>query len=327
MTAIELREAVDEMRRQCRLSEPVCRAALKQSRGDVEAAMRRLVDARKLPLGKLNLEAAPAELVGRARTLEAAWWYRRNTIYLPATREKLARREEKRLTNPGALRALGRKLRKEARAGAQAAKRDKAESRKRSAKKRQALERNRTPRVLEAAPFPRMKVDRYEWKGQDVLPTWADSFRSRRRGKVEVEVRVPTEWTAPRPAQAAAYRYLKQNEAKVTDAILRFLFGKYPALRKHYRAEVDEGSRRGSFWMPKVSTPGEIKRLVTPSVLMVLADAKAGVAYIGVVLTGSFVDEHGLGIVLHKDRVVDFGDADTATESTAIKKDGGRPVA
>ena len=50
---------------------------------------------------------------------------------------------------------------------------------------------------MEAAPFPRMKVDYSTWKGEDVLPAWADSYLSRRRGKVEVEVHCREPWTRP----------------------------------------------------------------------------------------------------------------------------------
>ncbi len=37
-------------------------------------------------------------------------------------------------------------------------------------------------------------------------------------------------------------------------------------------------------------------------------------------------EEHGVGVLTHKGRVVKLGQADTAFDSHAAKKDGGKPI-
>jgi hypothetical protein len=51
--------------------------------------------------------------------------------------------------------------------------------------------------------------------------------------------------------------------------------------------------------------------------------AKAGHAYVGLELGCTWDEEHGAGVLLHKGRVVEVGQADTSFDDHAAVKDGG----
>jgi hypothetical protein len=199
-----------------------------------------------------------------------------------------------------------------------------------------APRRSKKPSALDLAPFPRLKYTG-DWEGADVLPAWAGfqarhgpytsrSSRKSSTGKVELRVVAPPgDDDNPPPAkeQVAAYRYLKENEEKVRDAVVAAVFKEYPKLRRHYAAgELDENE----YHMPEIREKAELKKLIGVGIVHVLNEAKGGHAYVGFEMGCTWDEEHGLGVLTHKDRVVEIGQADAAFVGHSVKKDGGKLI-
>jgi hypothetical protein len=199
------------------------------------------------------------------------------------------------------------------------------------------------PRVLKIKPFPPLKASG-DWAGTDVLPSWA-GFQSRggaytsrssarpSKGKVEVQVTSLPRGEddddaddAPPPSaeQVAGYRHLKENQDTVRDAVVAAVFKEYPKIRKSY--DFGDDDHQDDHYMPVIKGKDELRNLIGLGIVHVLDHAKAGHAYVGFELGCTWDEEHGLGVLTHKGRVVEVGQADTAFDSHAAKKDGGKPI-
>ncbi len=64
--------------------------------------------------------------------------------------------------------------------------------------------------------------------------------------------------------------------------------------------------------MPEVQSPDHFRELIGLSTVHILAVAKSGFVYVGFEFSCLWDDEHGLGVLTHRDHVVDIGGADTA---------------
>ncbi|MFO0966328.1 MAG: hypothetical protein U0793_12195 [Gemmataceae bacterium] len=171
---------------------------------------------------------------------------------------------------------------------------------------------------LETPPFPPLKWDGYFWTARIVLNSWR-GFQSRlgayasqtssneSDGTARLSIEPPgAKQTPPSPEQANAFRYLLENEAAIRDAIVAAVFEEYPALRQRsledgFVAEDD---------MPVLERVDELKAHIGLSTIHVLRVAKDGVAYVGLEFGCSWDEEHGLGLMTHRDRLVELPDMD-----------------
>ena len=64
--------------------------------------------------------------------------------------------------------------------------------------------------------------------------------------------------------------------------------------------------------LPDIKKPEELKKLVGLNTVHVHPDAYQGVAYLGFQFGCSWDEEHGRGVAVHKNRVVEIGAATTA---------------
>lgn len=190
-----------------------------------------------------------------------------------------------------------------------------------------------TDELVDRPPLPPLKWVEYFWTGTDSLPSWA-GFQARQGpygaesggghpsdGTVQVSVPAPstpgTRW--PWAEQISAYAYLKANEPSVAAAVLRAIFDRYPSEREKYGYEEDEADL-----MPEIARPDDLKNLMGLGAVHVLSVTKDGTAYLGFEFGCTWDNEHGLGVMTHKDRVVDVGGADTSFLEWIAERDGGR---
>ena len=118
----------------------------------------------------------------------------------------------------------------------------------------------------------------------------------------------------PAKEQAAAYQYLKDNEAAVACSVLDAIYDDYPRLRDMY----------GAVGMP--ANP-DLRKLIGLAIVHVLDIAKDGHAYIGFELGCAWDQEHGLGVLTHRQRVLIVGQADRSFGVWPARKDGGQAIA
>lgn len=193
------------------------------------------------------------------------------------------------------------------------------------------------PKTLDHPPFPRLTWEYYFWTAKDNLPAWA-GFQERHgpyasansekpsTGDIKIFIKPPKTTEAsfgpPAPEQSTAYNFLKQNNRDIAMAALEAIFEKYPEWQDSYGYEDDEREE----FMPDIRSPNDLKQLIGLGTVHILNIAKDGHAYHGLEFGCTWDEEHGVGVLLHKDRVIKVGDASQAFEEWPARHDGGKEI-
>ncbi|WP_143774430.1 DUF6985 domain-containing protein [Niastella vici] len=112
-----------------------------------------------------------------------------------------------------------------------------------------------------------------------------------------------------------AYNYLTQHQEKIKAALLQGLLKEYKNIQEHYGyAEDDE-------LMPEVDNVSQFTNLIGLSTIHILNISKDDTAYVGYQFGCTWDDEHGLGFMTHKDRIIEVGGADISFMSWVAKRD------
>jgi hypothetical protein len=162
-------------------------------------------------------------------------------------------------------------------------------------------------------------------EGQIILPAWI-GFQSRQgyyaskdndgtsNGFVKVfingrqvdYVKITTQ------EQINALSFLSENDEIIRDEILNALFNSMPEIKEVYQE-----------YCPEINSISELKNFIGLSNIHVMDSDKDGFAYLGYELGCDWDDEHGIGIMMHKDRVIELGQADTSFNSWITYRDNG----
>lgn len=186
--------------------------------------------------------------------------------------------------------------------------------------------------------IPGVTLKTYENNGRSIqsiegvvqLPVWA-GFQSRQGvyasvdssnlsdGSVQLHLGgdVVVDHPTISPAQVAAYHFLINQQAQIQDAILTALLSQYKELQALYDYAPEEALQ----YMPDVSDPAGFKPLIGLSSVYILEVSKDNVAYVGYGFGCAWDDEHGLGVMTHKDRIVEIGGIDSAFLTWVAKQD------
>jgi hypothetical protein len=173
------------------------------------------------------------------------------------------------------------------------------------------------PVILNSPPLPPLQLSTYSgsWDGRTALSSWykfsiepASQFRPERLGgfplKIESAplpaVMLDYRGVSPSPEQVAAYAYLIEKEEDVQNAALQSISDHYPQWQEDYG--VDEEL------MPNVINQEQFQSLIQLQNVFITSEAKEGYAYLYLSFDPLWDTEHGIGAVLHKDRVVAIGD-------------------
>lgn len=196
---------------------------------------------------------------------------------------------------------------------------------------------------------PRLRWDGFSWTGTIELPSWkgfqartgAYGARSGRAGRAKLPLRVAATSATTRPGdeQLAAYAYLVEHDAAVQKAVLASILKQYPKLRAAYHEEMgvdpdqdlddDDDDlipeiRDVLRPLPEIRTASELRAVLGVTAIHILDVTKLGVAYVGFELGCAWDDEHGAGVMLHKRRVVEVGQADTSFLAWIAERDRSR---
>lgn len=168
----------------------------------------------------------------------------------------------------------------------------------------------------------------YTLEGIMRLPAWAGFLNKPGEHKIiepkrsdeKVAFTVEGEIIAGKPRatqeQIATYQYILANAELIRDNILTALLQGYQELQAHYGYEEEE-------LMPDVTEIAQFKEIIRLSGIHILDVYRDGIAYVGYQFHCPWDEEHELGFMTHKDRVVEFGGADTAVLSWIAKQDLG----
>jgi hypothetical protein len=186
---------------------------------------------------------------------------------------------------------------------------------------------------MDTTSLPPLEWDKSGWIGTIALPEWSgfltcDGSYNRigstqpSTGELQLYVNVPSQ-AMILPEQLAAFTYLKENGESIREAILKAIFEKYPEWQEEFGFDEDEKAK----YMPDLLEAGQLKTLMGPATIFLHTFVKDGMAYIGFECGCTWDDEHGLGVLIHGERVVGLGEADTAILGWEAKKDGGIDLA
>lgn len=124
---------------------------------------------------------------------------------------------------------------------------------------------------------------------------------------MRLHVESPTEDSRepPSPDTARAFQYLLDHEQTVHDAVLQAIFEYYPTVRNDW---VYADGTSPSF--PEITQPMELKTLLGLCNVHLLRVANDGIGYMGFEFGCVWEEEHGLGVMVHRDRIVSVGQGD-----------------
>lgn len=115
----------------------------------------------------------------------------------------------------------------------------------------------------------------------------------------------------------AAYQYTVNYQSKIRDKIIEAVFDIYTELQASYGYEGDDKVQ----YMPDIQVFDDLKRLIGLSRVHIMNVFKDGMAYVGYELNCIWDEEHGLGIMMYKDRVVELGGRDKSVLTRVAEKD------
>lgn len=112
----------------------------------------------------------------------------------------------------------------------------------------------------------------------------------------------------PNADQKNAIEYLFENETHLGKILIDYIFIKYNELREYYKEEDD------SIDMPKLNNSFELRDLIELTQVYILSNSNSGISFIGFCFACAWDDEHGMGLLTHKDKIVQFGQIEEATD-------------
>jgi hypothetical protein len=185
-----------------------------------------------------------------------------------------------------------------------------------------------SPKQIVVPPFPELEFESHNWwQGNDKLPSWA-GFQERHGpyasssgsepsdGTVAIHVRMLQGSETLSAEQIAAYRYLLENEESVAASILEAIWDYYEKVPEIYGYDEREIARHCRRTRHK-----GLRKVIGLNSNYVLAISKDEFAYIGFLFGCTWDQEHGLGVMTHKDRVIATGEAAYAFEDWVARRD------
>lgn len=157
--------------------------------------------------------------------------------------------------------------------------------------------------TLNHPPFPPMDWDDYEWWTGDISLSFGNC------AGLVVTPYAPTVSRMPSAAQSTALEYHIQNGDHVFEAVLETLLPYYQTIRSKY---VEFSAENAEQRMPEVNQSEALVPLIDLRQIHIHPWEKSGIAYVGLQFGCTWDVEHGLGVMMHNDRVVDIGGADVS---------------
>lgn len=176
---------------------------------------------------------------------------------------------------------------------------------------------------------PRFSLDDNTcWTATTKLSSWAEfqergdaygAVSSEEPSSGTVKVCFAPEGRGQEPLQASelsAISWFFAHEPKVSEAVQNAILVAYPELQEQFGFETDDGSE-----MPAASSVEDLKKLMCLQSVNIHQVSRDGVPYIGFELGCAWDREHGLGVLMHGERVIEVGGADTAILLWLARKD------
>jgi hypothetical protein len=157
------------------------------------------------------------------------------------------------------------------------------------------------------------------WTASAIFPSWRE-FQNRSGAYGSQGSATPSDGSAqvifapegrgiepPTESEKSLVHWVIENEASISGTLIVSLLKEYPDLQAQYGYSGEEKEL-----MPDVSTADDFRNLIGLHSVNVHPLQKDGIPYVGFEFGCTWDDEHGLGILMHGNRTVEIGGADTA---------------
>lgn len=165
-------------------------------------------------------------------------------------------------------------------------------------------------------PLPSLAKEKEPFSDTIRLPVWEKFF-----AEEEKEISYDIGGDSPKyklsKNHKTGLKYLIDNQQAILTSILTELFRRYPGMQEEY---AYKGEEQNDF-MPGITKLDDFANLLSPVSIHILSVVKEGIPYIGYEFWCSWDREHGLGIMMYQDRVVEMGEADCSFLSWIAKND------
>ena len=148
-----------------------------------------------------------------------------------------------------------------------------------------------------------------------VLPSWNDIFN--REMKIDISLGGDSIKDYETNEEYEAYQYLLDNQKDIIVNIVNELYKQYPDLRKEYGYSKEEEEE----YMPDVNNLDEYLKLINPHTIHILNTQKDGHSYYGIEFSCKWDEDHGVGVMMHKSRIVEIGLGDSAVLNWKARRD------
>ncbi len=99
------------------------------------------------------------------------------------------------------------------------------------------------------------------------------------------------------------------HQSQVIESIINTLYSNYASIRDDY---IEECGEEMAEYFPEVKDASDIKNVVGIVSVNIHQVSKDNIPYIGVEMGCNWEEEHGIGFLLHGNKIVESGGADTA---------------
>lgn len=166
-----------------------------------------------------------------------------------------------------------------------------------------------------------MLKDDLWWTTTAVLPTW--QARKSASSNIAVQILFAPEGRddeALTGSEISSIVWVIQNEASILQSLLDSLFYQYPSLQEQYDCSEWEKAQ----CMPDIESIDDLCKLINLDSVNVHPVSKNGIPYAGFEFRCTWDSEHGLGVLMHGNRTVEIGGADTVILLWIAKKDAAK---
>jgi hypothetical protein len=170
-----------------------------------------------------------------------------------------------------------------------------------------------TKPTLDLPPFPPLTWDGYSWTADVDLPAWRRFVRN--DGRMPLMILIDNEDQAPEPWQGEAYRYVIDHDKALADTIVCAVMQRKPWVDEDDDDEEDEEPRL------RIATAGDLLGRFRLDTILIQHVVREGIAYVGFQFRCDWEREHGLGVMMHRDRIVRLGGAADAFLAWIAERD------
>jgi len=175
------------------------------------------------------------------------------------------------------------------------------------------------------------ELDEFFWVAKTRLPAWA-GFQDRLGAYGAKSSRAPSDGTlsitfAPEGRETEPLNneelklvdWLLDNHDEQAEAVTKAIMDHYPSIRSSYLEAY--GDENVGDILPEINSADDLKGLIGLFNINIHQVSKSGVPYVGYEFGCEWDDGHGLGVLMHENRVVKIGYADAAILLWIAEKD------